>query len=80
MNILKYVFGRDEGIIGEVFQPYPKKLQPSAPKRHEAVQAAIKKFEQKGKAAYWDLVADGYDVLERVSKPPPHRTHTPARP
>ena len=36
----------------------------------EAVQAAIKKFEHERKAACWDLVADGYDVLERGSKPP----------
>jgi predicted transcriptional regulator len=36
----------------------------------EAVQAAIKKFEHERKAARWDLVADGYDVLERGSKPP----------
>ncbi|MGB7917003.1 MAG: CBS domain-containing protein [Rhodomicrobium sp.] len=35
----------------------------------EAVQAAIKEFEQERKAARWDLVADGYDVLERGSKP-----------
>ena len=36
----------------------------------EAVQAAIEKFEQERKAACWDLVADGYNVLERGSKPP----------
>jgi len=36
----------------------------------EAVQAAIKEFEQERKAARWDLIADGYDVLERGSKPP----------
>jgi len=35
----------------------------------EAVQAAIKEFEKERKAARWDLVADGYDVLERGSKP-----------
>ena len=32
----------------------------------EAVQAAIKEFEQERKGARWDLVADGYDVLERA--------------
>jgi CBS domain-containing protein len=35
----------------------------------EAVQAAIKKFEKERKAASWDLVADGYDVLEHEAKP-----------
>jgi CBS domain-containing protein len=34
----------------------------------EAVQAAIKEFEQERKASHWDLVADGYDVLERGPK------------
>jgi CBS domain-containing protein len=34
----------------------------------EAVQAAIKEFEQERKTARWDLVADGYDVLERGPK------------
>jgi CBS-domain-containing membrane protein len=34
----------------------------------EAVQAAIKEFEQGRKASRWDLVADGYDVLERGPK------------
>jgi CBS domain-containing protein len=34
----------------------------------EAVQAAIKEFEQERKASRWDLVADGYDVLERGPK------------
>ncbi len=32
----------------------------------EAVQAAIKEFEQERKGVRWDLVADGYDVLERA--------------
>lgn len=36
----------------------------------EAVQAAIKEFEQERKTARWDLIADGYDVLQRGSKPP----------
>ena len=36
----------------------------------EAVQAAINEFEHERKAACWDLVADGYDVLELGSKPP----------
>jgi len=36
----------------------------------EAVRAAIKEFEQERKATRWDLVADGYDVLQRGSKPP----------
>jgi CBS domain-containing protein len=36
----------------------------------EAVQAAIKEFEQERNAVRWDLVADSYDVLERASKPP----------
>jgi hypothetical protein len=35
----------------------------------EAVQAAIKEFEKERKAARWDVVADGYDVLERGPKP-----------
>ena len=34
----------------------------------EAVQAAIKEFEQERKGARWDLIADGYDVLE-AAKP-----------
>ena len=34
----------------------------------EAVQAAIKEFEKEHKAARWDVVADGYDVLERGPK------------
>ena len=37
--------------------------------KEEAVQAAIKEFEKERKAASWDLVADGYDVLERGFKP-----------
>ena len=36
----------------------------------EAVQAAIKEFEDARKAPRWDLVADGYDVIERGAKPP----------
>jgi hypothetical protein len=35
----------------------------------EAVQAAIKEFEKKRKGDRWDLVAHGYDVLERGPKP-----------
>ena len=34
----------------------------------EAIEVAIKEFEQERKAARWDLVADGYDVLENLSK------------
>ena len=37
--------------------------------KEEAVQAAIKEFEKERKVARWDLVADGYDVLERGPKP-----------
>ena len=37
--------------------------------KQEAVQAAIEEFEKERKTARWDLVADGYDVLERGSKP-----------
>ena len=35
----------------------------------EAVQAAIKEFEQGRKGARWDLVADGYDVLDWAANP-----------
>ena len=35
----------------------------------EAVQAAIKVFEQERKGIRWDLVADSYDVLERAAMP-----------
>ena len=34
------------------------------------MQAAIKEFEKMHKGDRWDLVAHGYDVLERGSKPP----------
>ena len=35
----------------------------------EAVGAAIKEFERERKGIRWDLVADGYDVLERLAMP-----------
>jgi CBS domain-containing protein len=37
--------------------------------KSEAVQAAIREFEKAQKATRWDLVADGYDVLEHSRRP-----------
>ena len=37
----------------------------------EAVQVAIKAFENERKGVRWDFVADSYDVLERAAKPLP---------
>ncbi len=37
--------------------------------KEEAVQVAIKEFEQERKVSRWDLLADGYEVSERAARP-----------